>query len=163
MIRAVTAVMLAVALLAVSLPALEEAGRTHSDTRVATELDRLESAARALKARSAATRQGPTARQTLTLSLPEATWAHPGLAWLRVPPPGGGPVGWRVDGGAAHSCRLLDGDLVGPPGGLTLRKGGSHEVVLLLRPGGTVELRRLRFITERAGTATHGTPGLAQG
>ena len=164
MIRAVLAVSLAVALLGVSLPVVEEAGRVHSDTRVTNQLDRVESAARALRARSAATRQGATARRTLSVSLPVRTWAHPGLAELTIPPPGGrAAVTWRVEGGPEHSRRLLGGDVVGPPGGLTLRSGGIREVVLLLRPDGTVQVRRLNFITERGSTAVYGTPIAAVG
>jgi len=125
----------------------------------ADQLDRVESAARALRARSAATRQGATARRTLSVSLPVRTWAHPGLAELTIPPPGGrAAVTWRVEGGPEHSRRLLGGDVVGPPGGLTLRSGGIREVVLLLRPDGTVQVRRLNFITERGSTAVYGTP-----
>lgn len=164
MIRAVLAVALAAALLGVSLPVVEEAGRAHSDARVANELGRVESAARTLRAGSTATARGPTARRTLTLSLPERTWAHPDLARLTVPPPGGREsVTWRVEGGAERDRRLLGGDVVGPPGGLTLRGGGSRQVVLLLRPEGVVEVRRLSFITERGSTAAHGTPSIAVG
>jgi len=163
-IRAVLAVALAVALLGVSLPVVEEAGRAHSDARVTNQLDRVESAAETLRTRSAAARQGPTARRTLSLSLPKRTWAHPGLARLTVPAPGAGErVTWRVEGGPAHGRRLLGGDLVGPPGGLTLREGGTREVALLLRPNGTVQLRRLGFITERGSTPAHGTARPALG
>lgn len=164
MIRAVIAVALAVALLGVSLPVVEEAGRTYSDTRVTNQLDRVESAAKALRARSAATRQGVTARRTLSLSLPERTWAHPGLARLSVPGPGDRPaVTWRVEGGPKHSRRLLGGDVAGPPGGLTLREGGTQKVALVLMPDGTVQFRRLNFITERGSTAVYGTPSPAIG
>lgn len=164
MIRAVLAVALAVALLGVSLPAIEKAGRAHSDARVTTQLDRVESAAETLRRRSAAARQGDTARRTLSLALPERTWAHPGLARLTVPPPGkGGCATWRVEGGPTHSRRLLGGDLVGPPGGLTLREGGTRKVVLLLRPNGTVQLRRLTFLPEHGSTAAHGTARPAVG
>jgi len=163
-IRVVLAVALAAALLGVSMPVIEEAGRAHSDGRVANQLDRLESAAETLRVRSVAARQGATARRTLSVSLPERTWAHPGLARLTVPPAGDrAEVTWRVEGGPEHSRRLLGGDLVGPPGGLTLRKGGTREVALLLRPDGTVRLRRLNFITERGSTATYGTPRPAIG
>lgn len=158
MIRAVLAVALALALLGVSLPVVEEAGRAHSDARVSNQLDRIESAAQALRARSAATVQGVTARRTLSLSLPERTWAHPGLARLTVPAPGSrAEVTWRVEGGTEHSRRLLGGDVVGPPGGLTLREGGTRGVVLRLRPNGTVRLRRLNFKPERGSSAGHGT------
>ncbi|MFT4949631.1 MAG: hypothetical protein ACI9CA_001772 [Natronomonas sp.] len=158
MIRAVLAVALAVALLGVSVPVVEEAGRAHSDARVTNQLDRVESAAQALRARSAAATKGVTARRTLSLSLPERTWAHPGLVRLTVPAPGDrARVTWRVEGGAEHSRWLLDGDVVGPPGGLTLRTGGTLQVALLLRPNGTVQLWRLRFITERGSTTPHGT------
>lgn len=164
MIRAVLAVALAVALLGVSLPVVEEAGRAHSDARVTNQLDRVESAAQTLRARSAAATQGVTARRTLSLSLPERTWAHPGLARLTVPAPGDGVgVTWRVDGGTDHSRRLLGGNVVGPPGGLTLREGGTLEVALLLRPNGTVQLRRLNFMTERGSMAAHGTASPAIG
>lgn len=164
MIRAVLAVALAVALLGVSLPVVEEAGRAHSDAQVENQLDRVESAAQALRARSVAATQGVTARRTLLLSLPERTWAHPGLARLTVPAPGDRVgVTWRVEGGTEHSRRLLGGDVVGPPGGLTLRAGGTARVALLLRPNGTVQLWRLNFIAERGATAAHGTARSAIG
>jgi hypothetical protein len=165
-IRAVLAVALAVALLGVSLPVVEEAGRAHSDARVTNQLDRVESAAQALRTRSVAATQGVTARRTLSVSLPERTWAHPGLARLTVPPPGDRvEVTWRVVGGTEHSRRLLGGDVVGPPGGLTLREGGTTRVALLLRPNGTVQLWRLNFIAERGATAAYGTarPAIGRG
>lgn len=165
MIRAVVAVALAVALVGVSLPAIQSAGIDHSNQRIASELERVESAARTLAARSSAAPRGVTARRTLRLRLPERTWAQAGTERLSVPPPTGSRrVSWRVTGGQRRHRRLLGGSLVGPPGGLTIREGGTHRIALLLQADGTVVVRRLKFINRSATTAAHGdTESLAPG
>lgn len=155
MIRVVLAVAVAAALLGLAMPAAEDAGRTHSDARVAAELDRIERAARTLRARSGTAAHGQTARRTLTVTLPARTWAHPGLETLSVPGPDGNRRAvWRVDGGTTQRRRLPPW-LVGPPGGFTVREGGPQRIVLRLR-GDRVVVRR-NFMSEAGGNAGHGT------
>lgn len=161
MIRPVLALAVSTALLGVALPAIDAGGTAHSEARVADELDRLESAARTLALRSEPAPRGAPARRTLTLRLPERRWAHPGVARLSIPGPDGRRVTWQVGTGATHS-REFDGPLVGPPGGLTIREGGRHDLVLLRREGRVV-VRRLEFITGDGSTGTHGPSHVAVG
>ncbi|MFT4923559.1 MAG: hypothetical protein ACI8XM_002786 [Haloarculaceae archaeon] len=142
MLRVVVAVVLAGALLAVSLPVVETARIDHAETRVATALDRLDVRATRLDDRNDPTRPGLSgARRTLTLHLPSRSWGSAGLDYLAIPGPDGeiprqgasadARITWRVTGGnrSAHRPSLR---LVGPEGGLLVRQGGTRRVVLTL-------------------------------
>jgi hypothetical protein len=133
MLRTVLAVVLASALLAVSMPVVDSARVTHAETRTETALQRLDVAATALTDKNEVAPDGRSgARRYHTLALPRESWGSAGLDALRFPPPSTErrPV-WRVTGGnwttAATSSRL-----VGPPNGLTLGEGGPTRVALTL-------------------------------
>lgn len=85
MLRTVLAVALAVALLAVTTPALDDARSARTDRLTTRELDRVESAAMALVREEA-----PGARRTLTVSLPGRSPTAAQLAFVAL---GGVPEG----------------------------------------------------------------------
>lgn len=161
MFRTVLAVLLASALLAISMPVIDSARVTHAETQTETSLQRLDGAATALTEANDVVPEGQSgARRYHTLSLPRESWGSAGLDALRFPPPSSKRrLAWRVTGGnwttAATSARL-----VGPPDGLTLRGGGRTRLVLTLeeRRGRAVVVvnrpRRLQANTE---------PGLSMG
>lgn len=147
MLRVVLAVVLASALLGATLPLVERARVGHSEAQVSSELDRLETAATDLADRNdpvPANRTG--ARRTLTLRLPENSWARAGVSRLTVGPASAPkPLRWQVDGGDVHHSRLADGLIVGPADGLELGSGGRKRVVLTLEQRGgepSVVIRR---------------------
>lgn len=131
-IRTTVAVVLAMAILGASLPAIETARVQHADARVTAELDRLERAATALSAENDAV-DDPPATARLTLHLPEESWGTRGLARLTVPRSRGGPdVTWTVAGGRNRTRAISSLELLAPEG-FALRTGGRHRVVLELR------------------------------
>jgi hypothetical protein len=133
MFRAVLAVLLASALLAVSVPVVDSARVTHAETRTETALQRLGSAATALAdANDVAPNDRPGARRYHTMSLPRESWGTAGLDALRFPPPATERrPAWRVIGGN-WTTTTTSTRLVGPRDGMTLREGGSTRVVLAL-------------------------------
>lgn len=131
-IRAAVTVTLAMALVAASLPAVEEARIRHSDDRVAAEVDRLELAAAALAGDNEVVPTDP-ARSRLTLFLPRRSWGDSGLAHLSIPAETGGiDVNWSVQGGPIRT-RQAAVDLVGAGDGLRIEAGGRQRLVLELR------------------------------
>jgi hypothetical protein len=154
-IRVVLGVALAVALVAVTTPALEDARADRTERLTARELDRVGVAAEEL-----AREEAPGARRTLTLSLPGDSATEAPLSFVAL---GGVPdnssatvtdtaardlLVFRVAGGRRH-VRRVEADLrvvrggIGGAGGnrtrstedsraLVLRGGGSYEVTLRL-------------------------------
>lgn len=131
-IRAAFGVALAAALLAVSLPAVDQGRVAHSDATVAGEVARLERVATALVAENDPVAvDGPPARTRVILRLPERSWGDSGVAAFRVPDGGNRTdVVWRVNGGEQRRRRLPGVRLVGADGGLVLRDGGRHRLVV---------------------------------
>ncbi|MHB9288389.1 hypothetical protein ACKVMT_15270 [Halobacteriales archaeon Cl-PHB] len=133
MLRAVLAVAITAALLAVSLPTVDSARVDHAETLVAEELDRLETAAERLAAENDPTGPGqPAARRVLRLRLPAESWGSTGVDRLHLPGDGS-TVTWQVAGGGTHHRRIADGHLVGQAGGLRLGGSGSQRIVLVFR------------------------------
>jgi hypothetical protein len=169
MLRVVVAVALAVALLGVAMPAVDSARVDHADARVATALDRLAATAERLRARNDPSPPGTAgARRMITLHLPGPSWASARLETLSVPattagrgPSGRGTVTWRVEGGGRRT-RVLSAPVVGPDGGLTVRGGGSRQLVVeLVREGGraVVRIRRPEFKSDAGTSSGHDAPG----
>jgi hypothetical protein len=131
MLRTVLAVALAIALLGVSLPAVDSARVTHAESDVQRSLTRLETAATELAAHNDAVPNGTVgARRHLTLSLPSERWGQAGLDSLSFPP-GSTHLSWRVRGGD-HRTYASSVPLAGPSGGLKLNEGGHHRIILAL-------------------------------
>lgn len=133
----VLSVLLAVALVGASLPAVDDARHTSADAAGQRVTDRLHDAATTLAAHS-----DPGGRRPLTLSLPARSWTAAPVE-LRV---GDGSVRWRV-GDGTWSARRVPVPVVVPGGPLVL-DGGIHRLVLAVeRRDGTpvVVVRRRGF------------------
>lgn len=119
MFRVVLSVLLAVALVGASLPAVDDARHTTADAAGERAADRLAGAATRLLERS-----DPGGRRPLTLSLPAQSWTAARVA-LRI---GNGSVRWRVADGAWSTRRVPVPVVV--PGGPLVLEDGPHRLVL---------------------------------
>ncbi|MWG35430.1 DUF7311 family protein [Halomarina oriensis] len=112
-LRVVLAVVVSVALLAVSVPAVEEARTDRTAASLDAATDHLRTAGARLRATSDVTAVGPAARTVVSLDLPTRGWgARAGS--LRVDD---GELAWRVGDGPWHVERaphlaVPDGPLV---------------------------------------------------
>lgn len=156
MIRTVLAVALAAALVAVSQPAITQAGRERTATTVASEVDRFVERAEDLRDTDDAV-AGPGARRIVTLSLPEDRRFAAGVDRVSFEPRVGGDdrddanassaIAWVIGGGDRHE-RVLERVRLDTPDGtpLVLSEPGHHRLVLSLRGSSanpTVHVRRL--------------------
>lgn len=147
MLRTVLAVLLASALLAVSLPVVESARVEHAEQRIDASLQRLDAAATDLAADNDPTPPGRAgAHRQHTLVLPSESWGSAGTGSLTFPPPTAERfVRYQVAGGQETPAQFSV-PVVGPPGGLTLRSGGRQRLVLSLEQRG----RRPVVVVSRA-------------
>lgn len=161
MIRAVLCVVLAVALVAVSIPAIDAARRDHTETLVRLELREFTQAARNLLETDDPVR-GAGARRIVVLSLPEESWSDAGVDSVTIETGwngSGGHLTWAVKGGRRQTRRLQDVPIHtvrGDP--IVLKSAGKHRLVLTLdgtaaEPFVTVR----RFKTDDALTEVHAT------
>jgi hypothetical protein len=141
-IRALLAVALALALVAVSLPVVDDARTGRAAARADATLTTVERAARGLVTGEDATAPDlPGARRRVTVRLPVPSWSTAGVAWLSV---GGRPGGrgnrsllaYRVSGGGVRTVRLAGVRLRTPGGPVTFRAPGGHALRLALRRDG---------------------------
>ncbi len=150
MIRVVVAVVLTLAILAASLPAIDTARERRSASDVTTQLHRLDATASALVDGSDVTPAGvPDARRTVTFHLPERSLTTASVAYVEIGGTGEGRS--RNDGGVRISpadranvvtyelrgkspTRLvLDGvDFRTPDGPIVFRESGTHRLRLTL-------------------------------
>jgi hypothetical protein len=138
-LRAVLAVVLALALLACSLPALDSARTERTAGALDAATDRLRSTGERLVATSDPTTSGPAARRTLVLDLPTRGWgARSGSVRLRD-----GELAWRVAGGPWHTDRAPR--LVVPEGPLVLDGPTRLSLTHRLRDGRSVVVVRRGF------------------
>ena len=161
MLRVVVTVTLAVALVAVTLPALETARRDRSDQRVTAELDRLAAAIEDVYAREAAVSpEASGAQRVVTVRLPTRSWTDAEVEYVAI---GAHPehtgvdernettFGWQVSGARPRTRRLADVPVeAATPSGsdspLVIREPGRHRLALSLvdRDGQrTVVVRRV--------------------
>lgn len=144
MLRPVLAVVLATALVATSMPAIEAGRRDHTAARVTAELATLETVVGELRERDVAVRPvRPGARRVVSLRLPARSWSSTGLEYLAI---GGVPgdnesaqpvdVAWKLPGGRERSRRLTDVRVVGngqsgsPTEPLIIRTAGVHRLAV---------------------------------
>jgi len=163
MLRVVVAVTLAVALLSVTLPALETARASHSDHRIAAEIDGLTAAIDDVRTRESAVEAGTGGtRRVVTVRLPSETWTSVGTEYVAI---GGYPddpaldgngttLAWRVAGGQPRERQLPDvtvepkghGDSDGP---LVLRDPGPHRLAISLIERGNRTVVVVERVTNR--------------
>jgi hypothetical protein len=154
-VRTVLAVALAAALVAVSQPAVESAGRERTAAAVADEVDRfVEQATSLVDTDDAVARPG--ARRIVTVSLPEPGQTAAGIGELAFEPAVEGQrrsagttasaISWRIDGGDRNR-RFLERITLETSDDepLVLGEHGRHRLVLSLRGSNAdprVHLRR---------------------
>lgn len=132
MLRAVLAVLVIAAILAVSQPVIQGGRQDHAVTLLAGEVDDLTDAARDLVRTDEAV-AGPGARRIVTVELPKPGRFSAGANYVEVD--GGQPstIEWAVDGGAAQRRVVEDVHFVtqnGEP--LRLEGGADRRLVLSL-------------------------------
>lgn len=160
MLRVVVAVALATAVFAVSLPAIDAAGRDRTSATVTVEVDALETAIRDLqRSDSAVPYDTSGARRVVTVRLPARGWTSTRLAYLAIgsrltesrDDRNETAVAWQVEDGSVQTrrlpgVRLEHADCDGDDEPLVLREPGEHRLALTLveRAGKrTVLVRRL--------------------
>lgn len=150
MYRVVTTVVLAVALLGVTVPALDLAAHERVDTTVGRDADRLAGAARELTTAEDATRSLATApRRIVALHVPATTWSRHRVAAVSVESGDPGSVRYRFAGGEwrRHSVGV---PIVATGGSVRLRDPGRHRVSLAL----VLDGRRPVVVVERVTDVT---------
>lgn len=143
-VRVALAVLLTVALVGATLPAVDAARVERSETQVRAEVDALVSEARALAEGSDATPADVApARRTVALDLPAEGFGSAPLRSLRIDAPTvadaragetePAQISWRVGGGGEHARRVAGVRLLlASDGPLTLRGGGERRLSLSL-------------------------------
>lgn len=136
MIRAVLAVILTVALIGVSLPAIDDARHDHADSIVRGEVDQFEQAATNLLDEDDPTAGEAGARRFVTLSVPTRSWTDARVDTVAIaasPNGSGGKVSWTFDRGTEQVRWLPDVPIRTPAGdALVLESAGNHQLVLSL-------------------------------
>lgn len=155
MLRAVVTVMLAVAVLAASLPLVTAVRVERADAAVNRELTAVSATVADLLARDDAV-SGPGARRVVTIRLPERSMGSAGVVRVVL---GAGPredlLAWRIRGGDRRHLRA-PGPVTHRGHPLELRRAGRHRLVFGLVPDGagrTVTVRR--FKAETATSESH--------
>lgn len=87
MLRVVVSVVLALALLGISQPAIEQARETAAERAVVRELARVETAIAELRTEDAVPYGQPGARRVVTLSLPTRAFASAGVEYVSIGAP----------------------------------------------------------------------------
>jgi len=130
-IRVVVTVLLALVLLAASLPAIEHVGADRSDAQVRAAIDDLDVAATELARSEEAVPGTDGARRVVTVRLPVDALGAAAVERVVVEP-GSRRYRYHVEGRAARTVRgtvplyTLDGER------LVLRESGTHRLVLVL-------------------------------
>lgn len=150
MLRAVLAVLLVAAILAVSQPVIQQGRQDHAATLLGDEVDELVEQAVDLVATDEAT-DGPGARRIVTIELPAERRFSAGANYVVID--GGTPstVEWAIDDGTTHRRVLEDVRLRTPDGDrLHVRGSGRQRLLLSLdgRPGQpVVEVSRFQPVS----------------
>jgi hypothetical protein len=149
-IRVVLAAALSVALLAASLPAVDDARADRTATALDATLSRVERAAVDLATSEAPTPAGVAgARRVVDVRLRPSSWTSAPVAWVSLGGRPGGPpedvLAYSVADRPPETVDVEGVDLVAADGPVVLRGPGRHVVVLELvwRDGrGAVRVRR---------------------
>lgn len=148
MIRVAVSVLLAVALVAASLPAIEHAAAERSDVQMRAAIDDLDAAAAELARTEEAAPGTEGARRVVTVELPERGLAAAQVAHLTVSPTNR-TYRYRVAGRTERTVRGRVPVYVADGRPLELRSAGRHRLVLrLVEVGG-----ERRVVVERADRA----------
>jgi len=136
-IRVVLAAALAVALLAASLPAVDDARADRTATALDASLERVERATADLATSEAPTAAGVAgARRVVAVRLPPSSWTSAPVAWLSLGGRPGGPpadvLAYSVADRPPETVDVEGVDLVTPDGPVVLREPGRHAVALEL-------------------------------
>lgn len=131
MIRVVLAVCLTVALLAAVTPAIDEARETRTAINLGRVVDRIEGAARSLRAHEDPTPPDVAgARRVVRFSLPARSWTAVGARlWIDGERD---TIGYRLDGRRAHRTRLRGVDLRTPAGRVVVDGSARYRLDLSL-------------------------------
>ena len=146
MLRAVLAVLVVAAIIAVSQPVVQQGRQDHAATLLADEVDDLVDAARDLVATDEAV-DGPGARRIVTVTLPASRRFSAGANYVELTGGNAPVIEWAVDGSAPER-RTIDGLRVRTPDGAPLRLAGEGDHRLVLRltgPAGDPVVRVSRF------------------
>lgn len=131
MIRVVLAVLLTIALLAAVTPAVDEGRERRTAIHLDRVVDRVERAARSLRAHEDPTRPDVAgARRIVRFRLPERSWTAVGAS-LRIDGDRD-RIGYRLDGGYTHGTRLRGLDLRTPNGPVVFEGSNRHRLELSL-------------------------------
>jgi len=130
-IRVVLAVLLTVALLAAVTPAIDEGRTARTAIHLDGVTDRIERAARSLRAQEDPTRPGVAgARRIVSFRLPSRSWTAVGARlWIDGERD---LIGYRLDGGRPHRTTLPGLDLRTPDGPLVFEGSARYRLGLSL-------------------------------
>jgi hypothetical protein len=130
-IRVVLTVLLAVALVAVAVPAIDEGRESRTATRLDGVTDRLDRAVRSLRAHEDPTRPGVgAARRIVSLRIPSESWSATG-GTLYVDADRD-RIGYRLEGNHPRWTPVQGVDLRTPAGTLVVESPGRHRLSLSL-------------------------------
>ena len=134
-VRVVIAAVLAAAIVATALPAIDAGRERATDQQVRGELGEVERAAASLLATEEIPREGADApRRSVTVSVPTRSWRRAGVDRIVIREADGGTAGratYSVDGRAPRS-RPLTVPLRPADDPVELREGGDHRLRLRL-------------------------------
>jgi hypothetical protein len=157
-VRTVLALVIAAALLAVSMPAVTDARLDHTEATVRAEVQGIERAMRSLRATDDPVAGGDGPRRQVTLTVPERSWTDSGVRDLVVRPgnESGLCVRWRLRGGRTGTTRVGSGPVTVAGSPLRFGTAGRHSVVVSLTAGPSgprISVRR--FTTDEGSTRGH--------
>lgn len=160
MIRVVLAVVLATALFGVSLPAIDDARKDHSETVVRTELQRVERAATNLLETDDPTEDG--ARRVVEVHLPTRSWTDAGIEAITIGESrrgSGGRLTWTVEGGTRTVRPVPEVPFrTATDRDVTIDASGRHRLVLSLDGNRTDPVVTVReFTSDEGASRLHAT------
>lgn len=132
MLRAVLAVLVVLAILAVSQPAIQQGRQDHAATLLAEEVEGFVDESEDLVRTDEAV-DGPGARRIVTIELPASQRFSAGASYVEIIGDTPSSIEWAVHGGATQRTLLEDLALQTPDGDpLRLERAGDHRLLLTL-------------------------------